>query len=96
MPLLLQQYLSKFLLKENGPSFSNRKIRKSPTIIKQKHRNHKIHATKLVLATIIIGIFVSIWFRFTIISFAHLNEYLNYTVGEEGASLFSCALSLHG
>lgn len=70
MLLLLQKYLSKFLLKENGLSFSNKKIRKGPTIIKQKHRNHKIHATKLVLAAIIIGIFVSIWFRFTITSFA--------------------------
>lgn len=70
MPLLLQKYLGKFLLKENGLSFSNKKIRKGPTIIKEKHRNRKIHAPKLVLATMIIGIFISIWFIFTIISFA--------------------------
>lgn len=70
MLLLLQKYLRKFLFKENGLSFSSKKIRKGPTIIKQKHRNHKIHATKLVLATMIIGIFTSIWFIFTIISFA--------------------------
>jgi len=59
-----------FLFKENGLSFSNRKMKEDPTIIKQKHRNCKMHANKLVLATIIIGIFISILFIFTIISSA--------------------------
>lgn len=70
MLLLLQEYLRKLLFKENGLSFPNRKIRKDSTIIKQKHRKCKIHATKLVLAIIIIGIFLSIWFIFTITAFA--------------------------
>lgn len=73
------------------------KIRKGQ-IIKQKDRNHKICATKLVLATFI-GVFISTWFTviyFYLQLFNLETQYLNYTAGEGGGNLFSCAQRLRG